>query len=170
MGRFGRARACGALVAGVLTVSAISMGGHMVDAPPAAAVERAVPIAWRACDGAFQCGVLTVPLDWNDRASGQTVDLAVIRKPARDPRHRIGSLVFNPGGPGAPGVTFLTGVAATMPSELRDRFDLVAFDPRGVGQSDPVACEDSLDGLFDQSFQPSTTAARAALVDAMKSL
>ena len=86
-------------------------------------------IAWHACEDGFQCGTLTVPLD-PAAPAGPTIDLAVIRKRARDPRRRIGSLVFNPGGPGAPGVSFLTGIASTMPAALRDRFDLVSFDPR----------------------------------------
>ena len=81
-----------------------------------------------------------------------------------------GSLVFNPGGPGAPGVAFLAAAAASLPGELRDRFDLVAFDPRGVGDSSPVDCVDSLDPVFDESFEPTTPAARADLVDAMRSL
>ena len=78
--------------------------------------------------------------------------------------------MFNPGGPGAPGVGFLTAVAGSLPGELRDRFDLVAFDPRGVGRSSPVECVDSLDPVFDQSFEPTTRAARTDLVDAMRGL
>jgi pimeloyl-ACP methyl ester carboxylesterase len=54
-----------------------------------------------------------------------------------------------------------------LPAAVRDRFDLVAFDPRGVGESEPIQCADSLDPLFDQSFQPATPAARAALVAAV---
>jgi pimeloyl-ACP methyl ester carboxylesterase len=64
----------------------------------------------------------------------------VIRLPAADPARRIGALVLNPGGPGASGVTFLREVAGAFPAEIRDRFDLVSFDPRGVGLSDPVRC------------------------------
>ena len=132
------------------------------DAPPSA-------IAWRNCDAGFQCGHLTVPRDHADPA-GATLDLAVIRAPARRTRERIGSLVFNPGGPGAPGVAFLRSVAGSLPDELRDRFDLVAFDPRGVGLSSPIQCEDTLDPLFDQSFQPATSEARAALERATATL
>ncbi len=156
------ARACALLLVTCLTVG-FGAGVARVAEPPTRA------IAWHACEGGFQCGTLTVPLD-PAAPAGPTIDLAVIRKRARDPRHRIGSLVFNPGGPGAPGVSFLTGIVSTMPAALRDRFDLVGFDPRGVGRSSPIQCEDSLDGLFDQSFQPATGAARAGLVGGMTAL
>jgi pimeloyl-ACP methyl ester carboxylesterase len=160
----GRLRASVVLVVLCLVLAATTVDARAADAPSPPAV---APIAWRACDDGFQCGTLTVPLD-PAAADGPTLGLAVVRKRARDRTHRIGSLVFNPGGPGAPGVSFLTGVAGTLPRELRDRFDLVALDPRGVGSSRPVECVPSLDPLFDQSFQPATRAARIALVDMMR--
>ncbi len=160
------ARAC-ALLLVTSFILAVGAGAGVRLARAAEPPSKA--IAWHACENGFQCGTLTVPLD-PAAPAGATIDVAVIRKRARDPRHRIGSLVFNPGGPGAPGVSFLTGIASTMPAALRDRFDLVAFDPRGVGRSSPIQCEDSLDGLFDQSFQPATSAARTALVDEMTAL
>jgi len=126
-------------------------------------------IGWHSCDSGFQCGILTVPRD-RAAAAGDTLDLAVTRAQARHPRSRIGSLVFNPGGPGAPGVAFLQSIAGSLPDEIRDRFDLVAFDPRGVGRSSPVECEDTLDSLFDQSFEPTTPQARAALEQATTTL
>ena len=97
-------------------------------------------IQWRPCHTSFQCGDLEVPLDWfGDR--GTTIDLALIRKPAsgRDP---IGSLLLNPGGPGAPGVGFLVDLVASggVPKTVLDRFDLVSWDPRGTGESSGVAC------------------------------
>jgi pimeloyl-ACP methyl ester carboxylesterase len=112
---------------------------------------------------------LTVPLDATDVA-GPTLPIAVVRYPARDPRHRIGSLVVNPGGPGESGVDFLQAAIDSFPPTLRDRFDLVSFDPRGVGASAPVRCSDDLDPLFDQSFSPADVAARAALVDAVRAV
>jgi pimeloyl-ACP methyl ester carboxylesterase len=157
----GRLRACVVLTALIATLGATTVDAR-ASAPP-------ISLSWHACQDGFQCGTLIVPRD-PAVPDGPTLDLAVIRKRARDRDHRIGSLVFNPGGPGAPGVAFLAGVAMTLPSALRDRFDLVAFDPRGIGRSDPVECEDSLDPLFDRSFEPTTAAARADLVDAMTAL
>lgn len=121
-------------------------------------------IEWRGCSGGFQCGTLAVPLD--EATPDRTVVLSVIRRRARRPNDRIGSLVFNPGGPGVPAVDFLRSVASTLPDGLRDRFDLVAFDPRGVGGSQPVQCTASLDPFFDQPFEPATPAERSALVAA----
>ena len=142
----------------------------LVNAAPAVGATTAPPpITWHACSGGYRCGMLTVPVD-EAAPDGPTLDLAVVRKPARRPEAKIGSLVFNPGGPGAPAVSFLTAIADTLPDRIRDRFDLVAFDPRGVGRSSPIECEDSLDPLFDQSFQPTTAAERAGLVDAVRSL
>jgi pimeloyl-ACP methyl ester carboxylesterase len=64
----------------------------------------------------------------------------VIKHPATDPAHRIGSLFFNPGGPGEPGVTFLRQNYLLFPPAVRTRFDLVSFDPRGIGQSTVLQC------------------------------
>jgi pimeloyl-ACP methyl ester carboxylesterase len=125
-------------------------------------------LAWKGCGGGFQCATLRVPLDAS--APEPTLDLAVIRARARDRDRRIGALVFNPGGPGVPAVAFLRSAASSLPEALRDRFDLVAFDPRGIGASGSVECADSLDPVFDQSFQPETDAARSALIAAMTSL
>jgi pimeloyl-ACP methyl ester carboxylesterase len=140
----------------------------LVGAVPAAHAVAASSLAWRGCGSGFQCATLTLPIDAS--TSSGTVGLAVIRARARRPDQRIGTLVFNPGGPGVPAVAFLRNVASTLPGAVRDRFDLVAFDPRGVGESDPIECVDSLDPVFDQSFEPTTPAAHTALVAAMTTL
>jgi pimeloyl-ACP methyl ester carboxylesterase len=139
-----------------------------VGAATRAASELApLALSWHACGAPLECATLTVPLDYGEPA-GPTVDLAVVRATARDAKRRIGSLVLNPGGPGASGVGYLRAVADTFPRELRDRFDLVSFDPRGVGESSPVRCPTDIDPLFDQSFSPTTAAQRAGLVDAFR--
>lgn len=162
-------RAC---AVAVLVAWALASAGTPASAATTAAalpLGAVTPMAWHPCGAGFQCGTLTVPLD-PEAPTGSTLDLAVVRTRARHPKLRIGSLVFNPGGPGAPAVAFLRGIAATLPAALRDRFDLVAFDPRGVGRSHPVECEGTLDPLFDQSFEPTTTESRTALVGAVTSL
>jgi pimeloyl-ACP methyl ester carboxylesterase len=68
----------------------------------------------------------------------------LIRLPAADPARRIGSLFVNPGGPGGSGVDFVRAIGRFLPLELRARFDLVGFDPRGVGRSTPLRCFDTL--------------------------
>ena len=100
-------------------------------------------IAWESCPSAvgidLECGSLIVPLDYED-PDGDTIELAVARVPATGD-DRIGSLVFNPGGPGGSGIDFLETVALLVPDDLARRFDLVSFDPRGVGSSTAVDCD-----------------------------
>jgi pimeloyl-ACP methyl ester carboxylesterase len=84
------------------------------------------------------------PLDYN-RPDGVRVAISVIRLPAGDPGRRIGSLLLNPGGPGGSGVDFARDVAKFLPLELRGRFDIVGFDPRGILRSSPLRCYDTFD-------------------------
>jgi pimeloyl-ACP methyl ester carboxylesterase len=104
---------------------------------------------WRPCpsevSGApFECATLEVPLD-HAEPDGDQIDLAVKRLAADDPDERIGSLVFNPGGPGGSGLEFLENAALAVPEEFGERFDLVSFDPRGVGASTAIDCEADYD-------------------------
>ncbi|WP_370961366.1 alpha/beta hydrolase [Amycolatopsis sp. cg9] len=111
------------------------------EAPPALGTNgAAVPaLRWTPCHGQFQCAGAAVPLSYRE-PKGASITLSVIRLPASDPGRRLGSLFFNFGGPGADGVGELTRFAARYPEELRARFDLVSFDPRGIGGSSPVSC------------------------------
>ncbi|WP_031479339.1 alpha/beta fold hydrolase [Streptomyces bicolor] len=85
----------------------------------------------------WQCATLKTPLDWAE-PDGRTIDLALIRTKATGD-DRIGSLLFNFGGPGSSGVSTLPWYASTA-SELRERYDLVSWDPRGVSSSEGVRC------------------------------
>lgn len=89
----------------------------------------------------WECASMKVPLDYAQPA-GETIDLALIRKKATDQGKRIGSLVYNFGGPGGSGVQILPLAAAEDYKKLNAVYDLVSFDPRGVGNSAGVKCVD----------------------------
>jgi pimeloyl-ACP methyl ester carboxylesterase len=128
-------------------------------------------LAWTDCGGGFECATLDVPLDY-DAPTGTAISLSLIRLPAIDPAERLGTLVTNPGGPGASGVDFVRQAATTVFSEaLRTRFDILGFDPRGVGASAPVACVGprELDRLIALDPTPDTAAERSALIDGTRS-
>ncbi|MFF4545386.1 alpha/beta hydrolase [Streptomyces sp. NPDC001435] len=119
--------------------------------------------------GTWQCATMQAPLDWNN-PKGATIGIALIRaKASGDPSKRIGSLIFNFGGPGGSGVTTLPAFGEDY-AKLRTRYDLVSFDPRGVGRSDPVECESDaqLDEFFQQDATPDDAAERAQLLNRTK--
>ncbi|MGW7818344.1 alpha/beta hydrolase [Streptomyces puniciscabiei] len=119
--------------------------------------------------GTWQCATMKAPLDWS-RPKGDTIGIALIRAKASGPAsRRIGSLVFNFGGPGGSGVSALPAFASDY-AALRTRYDLVSFDPRGVGRSAPVKCESDaqLDAYFQQDATPDDSAERAQLLDRTK--
>jgi pimeloyl-ACP methyl ester carboxylesterase len=98
--------------------------------------------AWEACGEELECTTVTVPVDWEE-PGGETLDLAVVRRPATDEGARIGSLLYNPGGPGASGTQLVELYGEQLVTrEVLARYDLVGFDPRGVGDSAPVDCLD----------------------------
>ena len=97
-------------------------------------------ITWTDCGSGFQCGTLSVPLDY-EHPSARSISIALIRKPATDRATRIGSVLLNPGGPGESGIEFLRGDVSSL-SNLNHRFDLVSWDPRGVAESTPITCVD----------------------------
>ncbi len=87
----------------------------------------------------FECGTVQVPLD-HDGPGGAAISIALVRLAAIGPGARIGSLFFNPGGPGGSGVDFVLSIAPLIPPPLRAQFDLVGFDPRGIARSTAVRC------------------------------
>ncbi|MFF0150060.1 alpha/beta fold hydrolase [Micromonospora sp. NPDC005203] len=86
-----------------------------------------------------ECGTLSLPVDWS-RPRGERFDLALARRVATDPSARQGTLVFGPGGPGDSGVDRVVNGSSRFSADLRRRFDIVSFDPRGTGGSHPVVC------------------------------
>ncbi|MFF4154655.1 alpha/beta hydrolase [Streptomyces sp. NPDC001651] len=148
---------------------------------------RAQELTWRDCpapsqaqggggspsplpdDGTWQCARMKAPRDWDD-PKGDTIELELIRVKTTGPENRrIGSLIFNFGGPGGSGVTTLPAFGESY-ATLRTRYDLVSFDPRGVGRSAPVWCEDDqqLDAYFQQDATPDDAAERTELVDSTR--
>jgi pimeloyl-ACP methyl ester carboxylesterase len=123
-------------------------------------------VDWRDCTGG-QCATLSVPLDYGHPELGQ-LQLALLRRKARKPQARIGSLLLNPGGPGASGVALVQNLSSTFPQELRDRFDIVGWDPRGTGTSTAIDCGNQLDYLFAPDISPETAAAQQQLETASK--
>ena len=94
-------------------------------------------LRWDQC-GEFLCSTARAPLDWNE-PSADEIELALIRQPAKE--EKVGSLLLNPGGPGVSGYDFVAAsidLAVTEP--VQDRYDIVGFDPRGVGRSTAVTC------------------------------
>ena len=131
-------------------------------APPSSgSTGPAAVLRWSACESGFECASLPVPLGGD---AGE-IDLAVTRRRATGPGDRVGSLFVNPGGPGSSAVDFLQSAYGGLPEVLRQRFDLVAFDPRGVGRSRAVSCASTaeLDRLFALDPSPDDAAELEAL-------
>ncbi|HTY71346.1 MAG TPA: alpha/beta hydrolase [Actinomycetes bacterium] len=172
-----RTLAAGVLALAALAVAACTSSGASptpIPASPAAGSASATVapspdlaryysqhLTWSDCGGGFDCTKLTVPLNYADPAAGD-IQLAVIRLKASG--HRIGSLLVNPGGPGASGVDFARAAQSQFTSPLREAFDIVGFDPRGVGGSAPVRCLSSsqLDAYFAADPTPDTAAEQQA--------
>src|SRR3954451_16871939 len=101
-------------------------------APPA--------LDWHACAENAQCAVLQVPADWKDPGD-LTIDLPVARRPATDQAHKVGTLIFGPGGPWDSGVNRVTKGYSRFSATVLSRFDIVSFDPRGSLGARPFPCD-----------------------------
>ena len=136
------------VLAGLVLVLAITIPAGATGGPDAA---RVPALHWQPCDDLFpgaDCATANVPLDYND-PTGPTIPIALGRIKATDQAHRIGTLFVNPGGPGGPGLDLVfNGFASFFAAQLKGRFDVVGFDPRGVGASAPLHCFANEDQLF----------------------
>ncbi|MGW1612919.1 alpha/beta hydrolase [Streptomyces sp. NPDC002285] len=125
-------------------------------AGPARATAGTAPLGFGACPDSVpappapdrvECGRLTVPLD-RRHPSGPGIEIAVSRVPASGtPAERRGILLVNPGGPGGSGLPYAVTKRAKLPASVRRSYDVIGFDPRGVGRSAPVGCG-AMGGLF----------------------
>jgi pimeloyl-ACP methyl ester carboxylesterase len=152
------------------------VGSPTTIAEPTTSVEPSAfvpdPVRWTSCSdgvGDVECATLVVPLD-HDRPDGETIELALARRPAADPARRLGVLAVNPGGPGGSGVDLLLG-GFGVGGEVDERFDLVSWDPRGVGDSTAVTCGDRrLDEWLDADPSPDDAQEWTALDEAAEAL
>jgi pimeloyl-ACP methyl ester carboxylesterase/predicted small lipoprotein YifL len=169
------------LAAAVALVCAVSLAGcgllpapDTTSTPDTQGVESAdLPfydqaIVWKDCGGGFRCATVQAPLDWDD-PGGKRIHLALAMRPASG--KRLGTLFTNPGGPGASGVDFLRSSAdGFFDEDLRDHYDLVAWDPRGVGGSSAVDCygTKALDGFLfaDPDLPEGSATLKQDVVDA----
>ncbi|MFE0100073.1 alpha/beta hydrolase [Streptomyces sp. NPDC059009] len=98
---------------------------------------------WKRCSpdqpAKFQCATIQVPLDYGD-PDGKIIDVAISRIKASDPGKRRGVLLMNPGGPGGPGLDLPLEGDESLPKPVKERYDLIGFDPRGIGESTPLSC------------------------------
>ena len=128
------------------------------------------PIEWKPCDGStnteVECGNIEVPFDYADPEQGSFV-LFVKKHNAANPVERIGSMMVNPGGPGFGGSSLADDAQYYFSQDLIDRFDIIAWDPRGTGESTPaVDCVDTFDEYFGLDSPPETPEEKQALIDA----
>lgn len=163
---------------GVLSLVGCSSADTSHHAGPGTATSRPFPpptIAWTPCPSVGQgleCGAIKVPVD-HSRPEGGTVEVRVSRLAATDTEHRIGVLLVSPGGPGISGITFpltLRRLAAVHAGDAKAlaRFDLIGFDPRGVGAR-PVSCG-NFTPLRSVNPAPADASGRTAVQDAAKAL
>lgn len=178
-GRLGRASL---LAASVVVAASCSSAAHgsarpgttttSTPAPDSSAPTTDVPspaVQWSACPTTgplkgYQCGTIQVPRDPAHPGTAGVISLALARHPASG--SKIGSLLFNPGGPGASGIGFLPGIVHSLSKDVRQHFDVVGFDPPGVGQSAPITCLDGpgLDQFFHADPDPPAAAGLNAVI------
>lgn len=124
-------------------------------------------LEWSECEAIFECATLTVPIDYAE-PDGGTIEIALLRNAAR--QEAQGSLLVNPGGPGGSGVDYAMMAGGVVSPAIRDSYDIVGFDPRGVGRSAPITCFDDaeLDQLMASDPTPDDPAEEQAGLDLAK--
>ncbi|MDK9500832.1 alpha/beta hydrolase [Streptomyces katrae] len=152
--------------AGLLATSLPLLSATQAAAAPAPSDYQPQQPSWHRCDpdrpAAYECATIKVPLDYQ-RPRGAVVDLAISRIKSPDPAKRHGVMLLNPGGPGGSGLDLPLMMEESMPKEVRERYDLIGFDPRGVGASSPISCGlNETEQNFDRAYRPETFPADVA--------
>lgn len=133
-------------------------GGHEKhDGPLAKYYDQ--ELSWQSCGSGFECAEVTVPVDYT-KPGGDTLKLKIRKRPADDPSDALGSLFVNPGGPGGSGVDYVKYFTSQVSSTITSRYDVIGFDPRGVGESTPLTClsDSALDRFVNTDPDPDTEA------------
>lgn len=124
-------------------------------------------VKWENCKDKSQCTKIKVPLDYKNPEK-KSIELALKKRPAN--KKAIGSLLINPGGPGASGQEMIANANYFFPKALQDNFDIIGFDPRGVGQSAPVKClsDDELGKLLESAYPDTPEGKEKSQADAQR--
>jgi len=156
-----------ALAASLLTAACDSGNGGSNGAPEApVTVERPRDdaLGWEDCSAETECATLDVPLDYDD-PDGETIGIALARRRALGGTDEwAGVLLVNLGGPGATGIDVAFEAEYIFPRELLERFDIVGFDPRGIGESAPVDCGDAFFEPIPEDWTPEDATEQAAII------
>jgi pimeloyl-ACP methyl ester carboxylesterase len=173
-----------AAASAALVLTACSSNGASPDASPtpgsttpaSSAVPSAIPdalasyydqkVSWQGCDDGFQCTTYVVPLDYA-HPIGERLRIAAVRLKSSG-KHR-GSLIINPGGPGGSAIEYARAARRVVPPSVREHYDVVGYDPRGVGESAPIRC---VSGSFLDHFNSldplASTAERTEFINTSK--
>ncbi|HEY2193500.1 MAG TPA: alpha/beta hydrolase [Actinomycetospora sp.] len=151
----------------VATLPALQTGSSSSTTPAPAPPPSPLgaPAQFVPCDGAFQCATVTVPMDYAN-PGGPTVGIGIVRQPAKDQARKVGVLLVNPGGPGGSGID--TVESGQVPEAVADRFDVIGFDPRGVGRSSPLKCPVTPDTPYYGDPDPGDPAGEASTSQAVE--
>jgi len=127
-------------------------------------------LTWKTCNDNFQCATLVVPIDYSNLKIG-SFNIGVLRYKANNQKARLGSLVINPGGPGASGIDYAMAAEYIFSPDILDRYDIVGFDPRGVGKSAPIHCltDKETDASYASDSKPDSAAELKAILTESKS-
>jgi len=144
----------------------IQRGQHL---PSTLAEYQSQKLNWSQCYDNFECSYLQVPVDYSNFREGR-FRLHVLRLKAIDQKNKIGSLVINPGGPGASGVDYAYNAEYIFGPSLLEKYDIVGFDPRGIGGSDPIRCltDSQTDASFAADSKPDNQKELNTLISEMR--
>jgi pimeloyl-ACP methyl ester carboxylesterase len=145
------------------TASPSSRGDH----PAALDAFYTQQVDWQPCsdNARHECATIEVPVDYA-RPSGDRFSIALRKVSALDRDKKVGTLIINPGGPGASGLEYAQYASFVFSKKLRTSYDIVGFDPRGIGESDAVSClsDSDMDLLFSDDPTPDTERERVKLL------